>query len=108
MNDHVKNLCLSAALALFSFSSLAGEATVDVGHGTFDPASVTIMTGETVVFDSTQKMPGGHTVVIDELEVQSPALDQGETWSYTFEKPGNYHARVKEHPKNAAEVIVKP
>lgn len=108
MRNSAKILSFVAALFLAPAVVLAGEATVEVGHGTFEPATVTIKAGEGVVFHSVEKMPGGHTIVFDELDARSSGLGQGESWSHTFEKPGTYRFRVKEHPDNAGEVIVQP
>lgn len=98
---------IALALMLASASAAAGEATVKVGHGSIEPASVTIEAGEKVVFHNEKEMPGGHTVVFDDLDAQSSGLGEGESWSHTFDEPGTYHFRVKEHPDNTGTVIVE-
>lgn len=84
-----------------------GDTQVDVGHGSFEPSELTIEVGEKVVFRNTAKMPGGHTVVLDNADAASEGLGKGESWRYTFDEPGTYHFHVKEHPDNKGTVSVK-
>lgn len=98
---------IALALVLAPAVALGGKTTVNVGHGSIEPSSVTIKAGEKVVFRNEKMMPGGHTIVFEELDVQSSGLGKGETWSHTFDEPGTYHFRVKEHPDNTGTVIVE-
>ena len=96
-----------AAMFLTPALALAEEVRVEVGHGSFEPSEVSIDAGTTVVFENVVEMPGGHTIVIEELDAQSDALGSGETWSYTFEEAGTYHVHVKEHAEaDKARVVV--
>lgn len=94
-------LCLLPAIAF------ADKAKVEVSHGSFDPAEVTVQAGEKVVFKNVVKMPGGHTIAFEEIDAESGALDNGERWSHAFEEPGTYHFYVKEHPENKGTVVVE-
>ena len=85
----------------------AKDVTVKVGHNGLTPATVTIGKGDTVVFQNTQEMPGGHTIVVDDGSFSSPALAKDKTWSHTFEKPGTYKVHLKEHPDAGGEIVVK-
>lgn len=107
MRDIRQAIIVSLALMLAPASTLAGDVTVKVGHGSFEPSEVAIEAGDTVTFTNTQEMPGGHTVVFDELDVRSKGLAKGESWSHTFEKAGTYRFRVEEHPDNAGSVAVE-
>jgi plastocyanin len=82
-------------------------ATIEVRHNDLSPALVQISAGQTVTFQNIDKMPGGHTVVAADGSFSSPALDQGETWSHTFDVPGVYPIRIKEHPGAEARVVVE-
>lgn len=96
-----------AALFLVPALVLADEVRIEVGHGNFEPSEVSIDAGTTVEFENVVDMPGGHTVVIHELEVESGALGTGETWSHTFDEAGTYHVYVKEHADaDKARVVV--
>jgi len=95
------------AVMLTPALALAGGVKVEVGHGNFEPAEVTIDTGQKVTFTNTKKMSGGHTIVFDDLEAQSGALAESESWSHTFEDTGTYTVRVKEHPDNAGTIEVR-
>lgn len=100
---------ISALAVIFApATALADDAKVEVGHGSLDPAEVTITPGDTITFTNTKKMPGGHTIVLDGLDAQSDGLAKGKSWSHTFKEPGEYNFRVKEHPDKAGTVTVKP
>lgn len=103
---HITLIALLVAM-LAPALALAEGATVEVGHGSFEPAEITINAGQTVTFTNTKKMSGGHTIVFDELDAQSGGLAKGESWSHTFEDPGTYTARVKEHADNAGTIKVR-
>lgn len=98
---------LFAGLFLLAGSAVAGKAKVQVGHGSFEPAKVTISAGEKVVFRNVVDMPGGHTIAFEDIEAGSGALDNGEKWSHTFEEPGTYHFYVEEHSGNKGTVVVE-
>lgn len=98
---------LFAGMFLFAGSAISGGTKVQVSHGSFEPAKVTISAGEKVVFKNVVDMPGGHTIAFEEIDTGSGALDNGEKWSHTFDEPGTYHFYVKEHSENKGTVIVE-
>lgn len=100
-----RHAAAAAILTLTATATLAGEAKIAVGHGSFQPAEVTIQTGQAVTFTNTKEMPGGHTVVFDELDTASEGLAKGKSWSHTFEQPGTYHFHVKEHADGATGTV---
>ena len=85
----------------------AKEVTVKFGYGGLAPATVTIGKGDTVVFQNTQDMPGGYTIVADDGSFGSPALAKDKTWSHTFDKPGIYAVHLREHPNAGGKIVVK-
>jgi plastocyanin len=101
-------LWAAAVLLLASVVAvLAKEVTVKLGYGGLAPARVTIGKGDTVVFQNTQDMPGGYTVVADDGSFRSPALAKDKTWSHTFEEAGTYAVHLREHPAAGGEIVVK-
>ena len=98
----------ATVLLLASVSAIwAKEVTVKVGHGGLTPATITIGKGDTVVFQNTQEMPGGHTIVADDGSFSSPPLAKDKAWSHTFDKSGTYKVHLKEHPDAGGEIVVK-
>lgn len=100
-------ICLLLGFMLAPAAALADKAKVEVSHGSFEPAEVTIPAGGKVVFKNVVQMPGGHTIVFENLDAESGALANGEKWSHTFEEAGTYHFFVKEHPENKGTVVVE-
>lgn len=96
-----------AASMLFPVAALAEGVEVEVGHGSFEPAEITVNVGQKVTFTNTKKMSDGHTVVFDELDAQSGGLSKGESWSHTFDEPGTYTFRVQEHSDNTGTIKVR-
>jgi plastocyanin len=81
--------------------------TVEVRHNKLSPALVQISSGQTVTFRNLDKMPGGHTVAAVDGAFASPALDQGQSWSHSFDVPGVYRVRIVEHPDAEARIVVE-
>jgi plastocyanin len=85
----------------------ADGATIEVRHNKLSPAVVKIGPGETVTFHNVDKMPGGHTVTAVDGSFSSPPLDKGQDWSHSFDVPGVYPVRIKEHPQAEARIVVE-
>ena len=100
----------SMALAIAAFAAapaFADDATVKIGHGTVEPAEVTISTGESVTFRNEKAMPGGHTVVSDDGKFRSHSLAKGETYTETFDEAGRYPYHIEEHPSGTGVIVVE-
>ena len=54
----------------------------------FNPQSLTVSAGTTVTWTNNDQVQ--HTVTWDDQSVNSGLLNQGETFSYTFDTPGTY------------------
>jgi plastocyanin len=96
------------AFALLVLSGLmpahAADATVAIKN--FDFAmEVTVTPGSTVTWKNLDGEP--HTVVSTDGLFRSPALDQNDTFSFKFDKPGVYKYLCSIHPKMRATVTVK-
>jgi len=66
----------------------AGENEVLIGGLRFEPAQITVAPGTTVVWTNTGGTP--HTVTADDNSFDSGTLSDGDTFSWTFDEPGEY------------------
>ena len=108
-------------LASFAFANgalaheegAAGEVVVHVTEKGFEPESVKVRTGETVVFENMDDE--GHWPASDShpTHEEHPAFDpkkpvQPSTeWSFTFDEPGKYEYHDHMNPYLMGEVIVE-
>ncbi|CAB3755626.1 hypothetical protein GQ57_09990 [Burkholderia sp. MSh2] len=90
-------LCVAAAGApLTAFAQGQDGPLVTIRNFMFSPMSTTIKAGATVTWKNLDGEP--HTVVNDAGLFHSKALDQGETYSFRFDKPGVYKVFCGIHP----------
>lgn len=82
-------------------------AVVAIDNFSFTPATITVSPGTTVTWTNRDDIP--HTVVSsdDPKAFKSKVLDTGDTFSYTFTKPGTFAYFCSVHPKMTGTVIVK-
>ena len=66
---------------------------------------VTVPVGSTVTWKNFDDE--AHTVRDANGQMRSNALDQGESYSAKFDKPGTYHYGCSLHPKMSGTVVVK-
>jgi plastocyanin len=78
-------LILTGTLA--AAESVANKVVIKVANFKFEPARVTVAAGTTVVWQNDQ---GRHTIEGDKGEFKSPVLTAGQTYEFTFDKPGTY------------------
>jgi plastocyanin len=62
----------------------------------FSPKAISISVGDSVTWDNTSKAVEGHTVVGDGLH--SKVLKKGDSYTFTFNKAGNYSYECSIHP----------
>jgi len=101
-------LVLSLPLILTSCGT--GGAKVIMKNLSFDPVEVTIKKGETVTWTnedkrSRQVMSGAPPVMTDDF--MSPVLQSGESWSFTFNEPGDYPYHDMRIPNQLARIVVE-
>ena len=82
-----------------------GGAQVTIKGFAFDPASVTIKTGEGVTW--TNEDSATHDVVADGGEFSSGDILTGDTYSFTFDKAGTYPYICGIHPSMKGTVVVE-
>ncbi|OKJ97569.1 cupredoxin domain-containing protein [Amycolatopsis sp. CB00013] len=72
----------------------------------YGPAALTVRAGDTVTWMQHDQAP--HDVVTTSAPVafRSPQLSAGQSWSYTFTKPGTYSYYCSVHPDMRATVTV--
>ncbi|MBS0397029.1 MAG: cupredoxin family copper-binding protein [Proteobacteria bacterium] len=79
-------------------------ATVRLEHFMFGPATITVAAGATVEWRNLDGEP--HTVVSLDGLFRSGALDQGDTYRYTFPTPGSYRYVCSIHPQMVGTIVV--
>jgi len=93
-------------MLMLSGISAAAAADTTVTIKNFDFAmDVTVTPGSTVTWTNLDGEP--HTVASIDGLFRSPALDQNDSFHFTFDKPGVYKYICSIHPKMKAAVIVK-
>jgi plastocyanin len=101
------------ALALATFVTVPeapalarpGDATVTIKNFDFQPMAITVPVGATVSWKNIDGEP--HTVTGLNGAFRSEALDQNDTFRFTFAKPGVYNYLCTIHPRMVASVTVK-
>ena len=100
----------AAALMLFAASDLhaapAAEAnTIVLKDFHFSPMSLTVPAGATVIWKNLDGEP--HTVVSIEGLFRSGGLDQNDSFTFKFDKPGTYKFLCSIHPQMLGTIVVK-
>ena len=100
------------AAITFAAASLAGGAfaapaavSVTIKNFDFQPMAVSVPVGATVTWKNLDGEP--HTITSLDGAFRSGALDQDETFSFRFTKPGVYRYLCNIHPRMTASVTVK-
>jgi plastocyanin len=84
----------------------ASDVMVDITDFAFDEATVTIPVGGSVTWTNNDSAP--HTATAMDREVlQSGTLNQGDTFTQTFDTPGTYEYFCEFHPNMSGTVIVE-
>jgi len=84
--------------------AIAEDVTVPIKNFAF-AMDVTVPPGSIVTWTNLDGEP--HTVVSTDGLFRSPALDQNDSFSFKFDKPGVYKYICSIHPKMQATVTVK-
>ena len=71
----------------------------------FAPMTMTVAAGSTVTWKNLDGEP--HTVTSIDGRFRSGALDENDTYTFKFDKPGTYKYLCSIHPKMLAAIIVK-
>jgi plastocyanin len=104
---------IGAMVLLASLAGLAGnppavraaEQAVQIGDGSFGPATLTVAVGDTVTWTNADSSP--HTVTSEDGTFDSGNLDEGQVFSHTFTTPGTFAYRCEYHSDMTATVVVE-
>ena len=98
-------LALALLAAPIASPAHAADAMIVMKNFDFSPMDVTVTAGSTVTWKNMDGEP--HTVVSADGLFRSSALDQDDSYSFKFDKPGVYKYICSIHPKMRATVTVK-
>ena len=96
------------AASLFASAAIAQAAAptvIPIKNFDFGPMVVTVPVGGSVTWKNLDGEP--HTVVSTDGQFRSPALDEGDSFTFKFSKPGEYAYICSIHPQMKARIIVK-
>jgi plastocyanin len=82
----------------------AGPVAVHISNFTFGPKMATVKIGQTVTWTNDDDIP--HTVVATDKSFRSKVLDTGQSFSFTFTKPGQVAYFCSLHPMMTGKVTV--
>ena len=77
---------------------------VELAHFMFAPTTLAVPVGATVRWNNRDGEP--HTIVSLDGLFRSGALDEGDSFEYTFSKPGSYRYVCSIHPQMVGTIVV--
>ena len=83
----------------------ANAVTVSIKDFAFSPQTLTVSAGTTVTWKNLDGEP--HTVRGTDEQVRSSALDQSDSYSVKFDKPGTYKYGCSIHPSMSGTIVVQ-
>ena len=98
-------LAAVVALSLGAARAAPAASTVTIDNFSFSPMAITVPAGQAVTWTNGDDIP--HTVRAVDGSFRSKPLDSGDSYSFTFAKPGIYAYFCSIHPKMLGKVIVK-
>jgi plastocyanin len=109
-----KILLLAVALAAAPAVAFAGDTVttavaptvVEINNLKFNPVTLTIAAGTKVTWVNEDKAP--HTVTDKGKVFRSAGLDTKDSFSYTFDSPGEFTYFCTIHPMMVGKIVVKP
>jgi plastocyanin len=108
MRKTILRLAALSLVALVLFAPTAGAQgktmTVSIKDFAFDPPSTTVAPGTMVTWVNNDQVP--HTATANDGAFDSGTLQPGQSYSFTFDKPGTYAYHCNIHPYMTATVTV--
>lgn len=86
-------------------SAAVAANAVDLRGFAFNPPVIKVRKGATVTWTNRDNVP--HTVTASDGSFRSGLLNLGQSWSFTFDKPGTYSYYCEPHPYMQGQVIVE-
>jgi plastocyanin len=93
------------ATLLLATPAFANDANIVMKNFDFAPMTTTVSAGTTVSWKNEDGEP--HTVVSTDGLFRSAALDENDSFKFTFAKPGTYKYVCSIHPKMVGTIVVK-
>uniref|UniRef100_A0AAU2A6W8 Cupredoxin domain-containing protein n=1 Tax=Streptomyces sp. NBC_00093 TaxID=2975649 RepID=A0AAU2A6W8_9ACTN len=109
----VRRAALVPVLALVALLlALPGQASAATYRVTmqgydFAPATLTVPAGSTVTWTNQDTAPHDVKTTSGPVQIHSPMLDKGESWSFTFTTAGSYAYYCTVHPNMTAGITVQ-
>ena len=88
-----------------SAAPAAAESSIAIRNFMFEPMSLVVAAGTKVTWKNFDGEP--HTIHSIDDAFRSGALDQSDTFSFQFDKPGTYRYVCSIHPQMVATIVVK-
>jgi plastocyanin len=83
----------------------AADGSIAIHNFMFEPMSLVVAAGTTVTWKNLDGEP--HTIHSIDDAFRSGALDQNDSFSFKFDKPGTYRYACAIHPQMVATIVVK-
>lgn len=100
----MKKLLVLIILMALPTALRAEDTVIEVKNYMFVPQSITVKAGTVVTWKNTDQIPHG---IADKNKLfRSPAIDTGETYSFTYTTPGTYSYFCTLHPYMTGTIIV--
>ena len=99
------SIMVSAAQAAETSGKSSAGPTISIHEFMFSPTSVTVTAGTTVHWKNLDPEP--HTIRSVDATFKSDALDQDDSFSFKFDKPGTYRYVCSIHPQMLGTIVVK-
>ena len=84
-----------------------GSRSITINNFKYEPATLTVAPGTVVVWTNRDDMPHTVTSPGDPKDLDSPAMDTDERFSFHFREKGSYDYYCTIHPKMAGRVVVE-
>jgi len=105
MNSKLFAFVLLTISATGLHSVQAGDVSVTIKNFDYSPMDLNIAAGTTVVWKNLDGEP--HTIASVDGMFRSPALDQNDSYSFTFNRAGVFRYICSIHPKMKATITVR-
>jgi plastocyanin len=106
----IRWLAPAALTAILTFTAAQGApaapAVVELHTFMFSPNTLTVTAGTRVTWKNRDPEP--HTVASVDGKFRSGALDEGDSFSFTFNAPGTYRYVCSIHPQMVGAIVVTP
>jgi plastocyanin len=96
---------LIPALLTTSLCARADETVISIHGFMFSPTAMTVTAGTTVRWKNLDGEP--HTVRSIDATFKSDALDQNDSFTFKFDKPGTYRYVCSIHPQMVGTIVVR-